>query len=353
MSKLRVAFIGTGPNPDKPGAMGYAMAYRHADAYLTIPDIEFVAAADIKPENGQAFCAKYAVPELFTDYSEMLAAVKPDLVSICTWPHLHRMMVEDCARAGVPAIHSEKPVAYNWGDCVAMVEACEKSGSKLTFNHQRRYGLPFSQAKQLLDEGRIGQLQTIEYAIGDLYDYGSHNFDMINYFNNETDPVWVLGAIDYSQEKLIFGTHNENHALAIWQYENGVFGMALTGDPKGAVNCHHRIMGTDGMIEIGREGKEPLRVLSAGKDWEVIDCAGESVHGPGFIERCLADVVDAIRTGRESMMCARNALRASQIIFGVYESVRRRGMVRFPLEFTDHPLVDMVEKGELKPAKAE
>ena len=76
MSKLRVAFIGTGPNPDKPGAMGYAMAYRHADAYRTLPDIEFVAAADIKPENGQAFCAKYNVPEFFTDYNAMLAATQ-------------------------------------------------------------------------------------------------------------------------------------------------------------------------------------------------------------------------------------------------------------------------------------
>ena len=88
MSKLRVAFIGTGRVPEKAGPMGYAMAYSHADGYLALPDdVEMVAAADIRPENSQAFAERYGFSDTFTDYHEMLQEVKPDLVSICTWPH--------------------------------------------------------------------------------------------------------------------------------------------------------------------------------------------------------------------------------------------------------------------------
>jgi UDP-N-acetylglucosamine 3-dehydrogenase len=352
MSKLKVAFIGTGRKPEKAGPMGYAMAYRHGDAYLTLPDdVEMVAAADIVEENAQAFAEKYGFEDIYTDYNEMLAAVKPDLVSICTWPHLHAQMICDCAAAGVPAIHSEKPVAYAFGDAKRAVAACEASGTKLTFHHQRRYGKPFAMAKQMIDDGVIGDIQKIEIGVGDLFDYGSHNFDMANWFNGERETKWVMCGLDYSTEKLIFGTHNENSAHAIWKYENGVFGTADTGDCEGSVGCHHRIIGSNGMIEI-RNGAPVLRVLAAGKPWAEYDCDGESCHGPNFIERCMADIVDAIKTGRESMMCAKNALRATEQIFACWESVRRRGKVTLPLDIDDNPLLDMVEKGDLKPAKA-
>lgn len=349
MSKLRVAFIGTGKIPEKAGRLGYAMAYRHADAYQLLPDVQMVAAADIVPENAAAFAERYGFSETFTDYREMLQQVKPDLVSICTWPHLHAQMVMDCAAARVPGVHCEKPMADTWGGCKAMAAACEAAGTKLTFPHQRRYGRPFSQAKQLLDEGAIGQLQKVEFGVGDLYDYGSHNFDMINYYNDERDSKWVLCGLDYSRENLIFGAHNENDAIAVWEYDNGVFGMAATGATGGSVGCHHRLLGSEGIIEIGKPNEAPLRVLRAGQPWEAIDTGGEGCHGNEFIARCIADIVDALQTGRESMMSARNALRATELIFACWESVRRRGMVHLPLDIEDNPLVEMVQSGALRP----
>lgn len=351
LSKIRVAFIGTGKIPQKAGPKGYAMAYQHAEAYQLLPDVELVAAADIIPENVQAFAKKYGLKAIFTDYKEMLAQIQPDIVSICTWPHLHRRMIEDCALAGVPAVHCEKPMAYTFGDAKACVEICAKTGTKLTFNHQRRYGTPFAIAKQMIDAGVIGELQRIEFGVGNLYDYGSHNFDLANWFNGERSSRWALCGLDYSVENLIFGTHNENSALAVWQYDNGVFGMAATGEASGAVGCHHRVVGSEGIIEIGREGAPVLRVWRKGQDWEPVDVGDENCHGPNFIARCIADVVECFKTGRECMMNARNALRATELIFACWESVRRRGLVPLPLDIEDNPLLDMIERGQLKPRK--
>ena len=353
MGKTRVAFIGTGPMTGEPGPMGYAMAHMHADGYEMLSDVEMVACADIVPENGEAFAEKYGFSDTYTDYNEMLAAVNPDLVSICTWPHLHAEMVLACAAAEVAAVHCEKPMAHTFGVAKAMVAACEESGTKLTFNHQRRYGKPFYLAKELLDDGAIGELQTIQFGTSDLYDYGSHSWDMCNYFNDERDTKWVLCGLDYSEENLIFGAHNSNHSTVVWEYENGVFGQACGGDAKGAVGCHHRLLGTEGMIEIGREGMGALRVLRAGEAWEEIDTGGDGCHGAEFVYRCLADIVDCLESGRESQMNARNALRATEQIFAVWESVRRRGMVRLPLQIEDNPLEAMVAGGELRPKPAE
>jgi len=44
---------------------------------------------------------------------------------------------------------------------------------RLTFNHQCRFGRPFRGAKQLLDDGVAGRPERVEFAVSDLYDYGS------------------------------------------------------------------------------------------------------------------------------------------------------------------------------------
>ncbi len=54
---LRVGFIGTGRKLERPGPMGYAMAYQHAAGYKALPPgtVELAACADISRENGEAF----------------------------------------------------------------------------------------------------------------------------------------------------------------------------------------------------------------------------------------------------------------------------------------------------------
>ena len=64
-----------------------------------------------------------AVPQSTLDYHEMLARENLDIVSICTWPHLHAPMVIAAAEAGVRAIHCEKPMAPTWGEARRMVRS--------------------------------------------------------------------------------------------------------------------------------------------------------------------------------------------------------------------------------------
>ena len=117
---LKAGIIGCG-RPGRGQARSHAEGYRKAG-------VELVALADVVEENALVFQKEHGSgsEQIFTDYQEMLKQEKLDVISICTWPHLHAPMVIDAANAKVRAIHCEKPVAPSWGEGKRMVEACEQ-----------------------------------------------------------------------------------------------------------------------------------------------------------------------------------------------------------------------------------
>lgn len=352
MNELRIGIIGTGKRKEEGDETGYGMAYHHAKAYGELDNCRIVACADIVRENAEAFAKAFNVPKIHLDYQEMLSTQNLDIVSICTWPHLHSRMVMDSAKAGVKAIHCEKPMADTWGGAKSMFEECAKRGVQLTFDHQRRFGKPFRMARELLKSGEIGKLVRLEGSCDDIYDYGTHYVDMFGFYNDETPAEWVMGQIDYSREKLVFGAPVENHGVFLWKYKNGVFGFMGTGDAQNAIDAHNRLVGDEGTIEVGAADGTDLRIRRKGcPQWEVLNTQGEGLHGPGYIERGIADLVDALLTRREPELSARKALNATEIIFACYESSRRRAIVRMPLVIKDNPLAEMIKSGEFSQAE--
>jgi predicted dehydrogenase len=369
MASYDVAFVGAGADPDVQDDTGFSMAYRHASAYdrLADHDCRLAGVADVVVENAAAFADQFGIDDdaVFESHDELLATVEPDVVSVCTPPDTHADIVVDCAESGVvDAIHCEKPMARTWADCERIERVADETGVRVTFNHQRRFGEPYRRAKALLDEGAIGDLERVEMAARNVYDYGSHSVDLCNYFNDEGAAEWVVGQVDYRAENLVFGVHNENQALAEWRYENGVHGLAATGEGVAdLVDCHNRLVGSEGTIEVGRgfpNGTVDDRVLRVKRDgdddWEYVDVGGEGLHGSDsaaygrtYIDRAVADVVDALARGETSELAASNALRATEIIFGIWESSRARGRVDLPLAIEDNPLDEMVDSGALDP----
>jgi len=351
MSKYKVGIIGCGDNTKQKGPLGYAMAWSHGDAYEKLSErCEIVACADIVEKNAKAFAEHFGVKTIYSDYKEMLANEGLDIVSICTWMHLHAEMAIAAAEAGVKAIHCEKPMATTWGDAKRMTQVCEELGVQLTFNHQRRFGAPFVIAKEMLKAGEVGEAKILQFGGGNLYDTGTHFIDMLSFFNDETPAKWVIAQIDYRSPNLVFGAEHEGQAWALWEYANGVMGMAASGPGSPIIGAINRIVGTAGVIEVGVQSQNnlPLRIKRSGQtEWEAVDTRGESIHGPGFIARAIADIIDALATGRESQLCARRALIATEIIFACWESSRRRGRVDLPLDVDDNALESMIQAGQI------
>ena len=79
---------------------------------------------------------KAAKPDLPQD---LYAAHKPDVVSICTWPRLHRPMTLETVKAGVRGIVCEKPLALDGSEVREMLAACRKADAKLAVAHPRAH----------------------------------------------------------------------------------------------------------------------------------------------------------------------------------------------------------------------
>ena len=333
---LRAGIIGCG-RPKTANSAG-GQAQRHVAAYQK-PGLELVALSDIAPENLDAFRAQHGGQRTYLDFREMLEKEELDIVSICTWPALHEPMVIACAEAGVKLIYCEKPMAPSYGASKRMFEACRARGAILGFNHQRRFGEPFVKARQMVEAGEIGELLRVEGECGDLFDWGTHWFDMMFFYNGETPVEWVFGQADWRGARKVFGAPLESQGLSQFKFENGVMGLLVTRQglwPE--TNC---LVGSRGVIEVG--GPTNLRVLGRGEGRQEIPTA-EGLHAEECVERAIGEFIEAARAGRLSQVSADKALRASELIFATYESSRRRGRVELPLDIEDSPLQAMLDE---------
>jgi predicted dehydrogenase len=342
MVTYRVGIIGCGRPWKSEGASGFGMGHTHARGYAASPDAQIVALADINLENARAFQAEHGGDQIYSDYKEMLSRERLDIVSICTWPHLHAEMVIAAAEAGAKAIHCEKPMAPTFGEARRMAEVCRERGVQLTFNHQRRFAEPFITARELLKSGAIGEIQRLEATCDNLFDWGTHWFDMLFFYNDETPVEWVIGQIDRRDGKTIFGVPVEGQGLSHFKYRNGVKGTLTTGfDTGGAAT--NRIIGSDGVIEVGLGSSVQQRIWGKGQSaWQPIPLPPPESDLGGPIIRGILDLIAALKSGREPELSARKALQATELNFATYESSRRRGRVDLPLEIDDSPFLAMI-----------
>lgn len=347
--KHKVAIVGCG----RPGG---GQARGHVRGWLSA-GCEVVALCDISQPNAEALRDDFALTDarIYTDSNELLGSQHFDFVSVCLWPHLHAPVVLAAAQAGVRAVHCEKPVAPRLDEARAMVRQCEERGVQLTFNHQRRFLQGFQEVKRLLQNGAIGELDSMEAYCPDLFDWGTHWFDAMLGFNDQDPVEWVMGQVEWRGAMAIFGVPVERSGMAHFKSSNGVRGTLVTGRGDEVWNgVRVRLTGTRGLIEIGqgRQGKgDGLRLLQNGNGWQELPVKSEN-GGDDPYPRVMADLVRCLENGTTSVLSARNALQATELIFAAYESARLGERVMLPLEgVTSHPLLAILREHDALPEK--
>jgi len=333
MEKLKAGLIGCGGR-GRAHAVGYGQSDR----------VDMVACADTSEEAARKLAEEFGIPRTYSSYTEMLTHEDLDVVSMALWTGLHHDAVMACVHAAKPPrlINAEKPMAPTFGEARSMHRACAEAGIMLTFSHQRRLTPCFARARELLDEGAIGELWRLEAYCSNLFDWGTHWFDMMFFYNNDQPAEWVMGQIDVARAHTVFGTLVEGYGLSYIKWRNGVMGLLATGDDNGG-RCANRLIGSKGIIEVVGED---LRMLREGKQWE--SPALEKCEVPGGATTLyILESIECLAEGRESLLSSRRALQATELIFATYESARRRARVRLPLDIEDSPLLSMVRDGEL------
>lgn len=331
--QLRVGIIGCGRPGGSEGATGTGIANDHGRAYIAVPETNLVALCDVVLDHARSFQERHAGDALYTDYVEMLEKEKLDMVSICTWPGLHAPMVEAAIKAGVKAILCEKPMAPTWAEANRMKMLADEAGVILAFNHQRRFDPPYIRAKQLL-ANELGGLKRLEMQCDNLFDWGTHWFDMAHFLNGESPAEWVLSQCDPTGGPSFFGVTMESDGITRVKFANGVNAVYITGrDPNWGAMI--RAWGDKGVLEIGSLHWDSLRWWAPGNtDWVVEDLSAMK-EGPSGFALAISDIVSALSDGHEPELSVNKAIRATELVFASYESARSGGRVSIPVQFED------------------
>ncbi len=326
------AVIGAGKAKDegffKGG--GHRIGYTHGETYAHNPRTRLVAVADIQPDNLLAYQQEFDLEQGFADYQEMLAAVQPDIVSICTYVGLHRQMLVDACRAGVKGIICEKPFLAAPADLTAVAEAAAASGTKIVIPHMRRYLPAFERAKELYTSGAVGQPVLCFAGIPgwDLSEWGSHWLDMFRFFHNDQPVLWVLSQARVREQRG-YGHAMEDHAVAYFAFADGGKAMLDGGE---AMNGEWTmsLVGTTGTIRVRREDELMIEDATGQHTESFTD---HPISSFSAIWDCLlADLVAWMDGGPEPMLGLTNMLKTSELNLAAYLSALRGDRVDLPLQ---------------------
>jgi predicted dehydrogenase len=199
--KLRVAMIGCG-----------GISETHIKILKDMPEVELIAAVDLKPERLKLMQENYGFPSVYTDWNQMLKKEQPDAVNICTPNGVHAAPTIDAANAGCHVI-VEKPMAMSPNQCRKMIAAAKKNRVKLCVGFQYRFHPATEFLLRASADGRFGKIMFVKCQAlrrrgipnwgvfgqkrlqggGPMIDIGVHVIEMAHYLMGSPKPVAAAG----------------------------------------------------------------------------------------------------------------------------------------------------------------
>jgi predicted dehydrogenase len=147
---VRLAIIGTG-----------GMANAQVNEFRKAGGAEFVACCDVDQARAEAFAARHGFARAYTDAAKMAAGEKLDAVSIVTPNASHADLSVAMLRRKLHVL-CEKPLAMNTAEARRMVGAARKAGTVNMVNFSYRTSGALEKARQLVQDGELGQLRHVE-----------------------------------------------------------------------------------------------------------------------------------------------------------------------------------------------
>lgn len=173
------------------------------------PDqMKLVAAADRIPERLLEMRQEYGLLEehCFTTVEEMFAQPKmADMAFICTQDPEHVRHACLALERGYDLL-LEKPVSADGAECRLLLEKAEALGRSVTVCHVLRYAPFYQKLKELLEEGAVGKVISIQACENVGYWHQAHSYVRGNWRKSrETSPM-ILAKCCHDMDLLVWLT---------------------------------------------------------------------------------------------------------------------------------------------------
>ncbi len=158
MDKVKIGFVGV-------GGMGQCAHLRN---YVTVPDCEVVAIAEVRENLGKKVATHYGVPKTYRSGAEMLASEKLDGIVAAQPFTRHGVLLPELYKAGLP-IFTEKPLAASVEVGEKLLKALNESGTWHMVGYHKRSDPATMYAKAEIDRlkatGELGKMRYVRVVM--------------------------------------------------------------------------------------------------------------------------------------------------------------------------------------------
>lgn len=300
----------------------------HIPGLQSHPQAEVVALCGRRKENAMAMAQRHNIPDIHTDYHELIMRDDIDGVTVVTPNVLHAEIAIAALRAG-KHVMCEKPIAMNAMSAKEMLNAGKASGKIHMVTFTLRYLHCLCKLKEMLHAGIIGKPHYIrirEEGIsglslnfkagwrevmalsggGLIQDMGSHYVDLVN---------WIVAPISEVSGILLNILRTRPNAITneptlidaddlnatFFRTTTNILGdYMLSRITPGHGEWGFEVAGEEGALMgfLSRGNRDELRLLRVDGNWEIVPLPEETqVHEPLALGRMMRSFVDAILRG--------------------------------------------------------
>ena len=151
MTKLNLAIVGCG---DIAGFTAWISRL--------VPQVNLSACCDVNAERARSFAKRHRIPQIFTNYQELLDKSNADAVYLAVPHHLHYEMICSAVKMGKP-VFVEKPITRTFEEGRKLVAAI--GNVKVGVNYQYHYDSGCYALARAIQSGALGKIHSMRINI--------------------------------------------------------------------------------------------------------------------------------------------------------------------------------------------
>lgn len=331
--------------------LGLGIGMAHADAAYASKNADLVAVCDVDEARLAKAQRKYAGVTAYTDFEDLLADPRVDIISICLPSAMHADFAVRAMEAGKHVL-VEKPLDITPERAALIEDARRRTGMTCGVVHQNRFNANMYPIKEAVDSGRLGRLVLGTFGVkwyreqsyydnggwrgtwemdggGSLMNQAVHTVDLMQWLMGDVASVTsAMGIYDHDIK-------TEDMTASLIKFKSGAAATFVsTTCAYPGISTEIMLYGTGGSIEADADTLKTWKMKNS-PDEESEEAEMLSLYGEGNLSvmmrepqrlfghaHVVEDMILAVRDGRDPEVMPAEALKAVKIVCAVYESAK-------------------------------